>query len=284
MTLKELKHQFHNELKDIFPFQEIDSFYFLTVEKELGFSKSKVLLMANEPMSLGESIAVHKVLTRLKKQEPIQYILGETEFYGMPFKVTPATLIPRPETEELVDWMVSDNENRRSAFTILDIGTGSGCIAIALAKHLPNAQVTALDVSNAALTVATRNAQINKVAVSLLPMDILKANALPETFDIIVSNPPYVRVSEKTEMQKNVLDFEPASALFVEDAHPFLFYSKIAQLAQRHLKPNGLLYFEINEYLSKELVEVLGKEHFKSIEVRKDVFGKDRMIKCTIGE
>ena len=214
--------------------------------------------------------------------EPIQYILGETEFYGLPFKVTPATLIPRPETEELVDWIIANcNKNPK---TLLDIGTGSGCIAIALAKNLPAVKVSAMDISEEALKVASENAIYNKVTVNFSKKDILGTSTLPQKYDVIISNPPYVRNSEKEMMQKNVLDFEPASALFVEDDNPLLFYSKIAKLAKNYLNPNGFLFFEINEYLSKEVIQLLERESFSEIELKQDFFGKDRMIKCTLGE
>ena len=221
---------------------------------------------------------------RLKTHEPIQYILGETQFYGLPFIVTPATLIPRPETEELVDWVVSEFLHHNSELKLLDVGTGTGCIAISLAKNIPNATVSALDISKEALQVASQNAKINKVKVNFMESDIVKVKTLPQKYDVIVSNPPYVRNSEKKKMQKNVLDFEPSSALFVGDDNPLVFYSKITELASKYLNPNGLLFFEINEYLSKELIQLLEKEFFINIELKKDVFGKDRMIKAKRGE
>jgi release factor glutamine methyltransferase len=219
---------------------------------------------------------------RLQHFEPIQYILGETEFYGLPFKVTPATLIPRPETEELVDWILAHyNKNHK---TLLDIGTGSGCIAITLAKNLPSLEISAMDISEETLKIASENAKDHKVGVIFSKVDILNALALPQKYDIIVSNPPYVRNSEKKNMQKNVLDYEPTMALFVEDDNPLLFYSKIAALAKNYLNPKGFLFFEINEYLGKEVIQLLKRESFSEIELKKDFFGKDRMIKCTVGE
>ncbi len=230
------------------------------------------------------AIALEKfenAIYRLKKNEPIQYIIGETEFYGLPFKVNKHTLIPRPETEELVDWVIS--EIPPLGFRgILDIGTGSGCIAVSLAKNLPNAKVSALDISMEALKVARENAQINTVTIDFFPCDILKAEQLPEKYDIIVSNPPYVRESERDKMQPNVLNHEPASALFVEDKEPLVFYQAIARLSKTVLNPGGVLYFEINEYLGKDLQEVLTTEGFGKIIVKKDIFGKDRMLKCQL--
>lgn len=284
MSLREIQNSFKKELQLLYPVSEITSFFFLISEKELGYSKSKTLLHFDEPLSMGESIRFHDCLKRLKTNEPIQYIIGETEFYGLPFTVTPATLIPRPETEELVDWIVSEFLTHTSELKILDIGTGSGCIAISLAKSLPNATVIGLDVSKEALKVAIQNAKKNKVKVTFFQQDILTSNALPQQYDIIVSNPPYVRTSEKKKMHKNVLDFEPPLALFVEDANPLVFYSKITALAAQYLKSNGFLFFEINEYLSKEVIQLVEKENFTQIELKKDFFGKDRMLKCSKGE
>ena len=284
MTLREIQAVFKKELLEIYPVSEINSFFFMTVEKELGYSKSQTLMYLEEPMSMGESIRFHSSLNRLKLHEPIQYVLGKTQFYNLEFEVTPATLIPRPETEELVDWIVADLLYQHSNLQILDIGTGSGCIAVTLAKNISNADVAALDVSKEALKVATQNAINNKVKVVFFREDILNTKNLPQQYNVIVSNPPYVRNSEKKMMHKNVLDFEPPSALFVEDSNPLLFYSKITNLASIYLKPNGLLYFEINEYLSKEVIQLLEKEKFIQIELKKDFFGKDRMIKAKRGE
>ncbi|MEZ4858064.1 MAG: peptide chain release factor N(5)-glutamine methyltransferase [Flavobacteriaceae bacterium] len=292
-SLKSIKDTFQKELLGLFPNTEITAFFYLLVEKELGYSKAKTILNFSQEVSLEESDKFYDCLQRLKKQEPIQYILGETEFFGFPFKVTPATLIPRPETEELVAWMMEDLISPlkgvkempiRPQLQILDIGTGSGCIAISLAKMLSKATVFAMDISKNALTVASENARNNKVEVHFIEDDILKLKALPQTYDVIVSNPPYVRISEKEKMQKNVLDFEPATALFVKDNNPLLFYEAIATLARKSLNPQGLLYFEINEYLSKEVIKMLEKEGFKTIELRKDTFKKDRMIKCSLSE
>ena len=224
---------------------------------------------------------------RLKNFEPIQYILGTTEFFGLPFLVDKNVLIPRPETEELVDWILGQNKHKEA--TILDIGTGSGCIAISLAKHLPGAKVCGLDISAEALLVAQVNTVLNKVDIRYFNTDVLNENTWKFTFeemrfDTIVSNPPYVRILEKELMSPNVIEHEPNIALFVKDEDPLLFYRKIAQLSNLHLKPEGVLYFEINEYLSLEMEKMLTKEGFKNIEIRKDIFKKDRMIKCIKNE
>jgi release factor glutamine methyltransferase len=196
-------------------------------------------------------------------------------------------LIPRPETEELVDWILKSQkleDGRRKtedkSIKMLDIGTGSGCIAISLAKNLPQARVSAIDVSVEALATAKKNAALNEVDVQFICQNILETRSLTTTYDIIVSNPPYVRMLEKQEIKTNVLDFEPHLALFVEDNDALLFYRKIAQLAQHNLNENGLLFFEINQYLAKETIELLENLHFKSIELRQDIYGNDRMICC----
>ena len=228
-----------------------------------------------------------KAIFRLKIHEPIQYIIGETEFYGLPFKVNKHTLIPRPETEELVEWIYIEFSNQQSTINnqqFLDIGTGTGCIAISLAKNLPNAKVSALDISEEALKIAQQNAEMNKVKIDFFQTDILAAETLPKKYDVIISNPPYVRELEKKQMQQNVLKHEPESALYVSNEDPLLFYRAISHLAKKHLNPEGKLFFEINEYLADELTALLEGEGFKNIQVKKDIFGKDRMIKCSLNE
>ena len=215
----------------------------------------------------------------------MQYILGTTSFYDLEFEVNNDVLIPRPETEELVAWILSNIEITKSAnkLKILDIGTGSGCIAISLAKNISNSEVFAIDVSEKALAVAQKNASTNEVKVIFIEENILNTESLHQTFDVIVSNPPYVRNLEKQEIHKNVLDYEPHLALFVEDDDDaLLFYRKIAHLAQKNLSENGQLYFEINQYLGKQMIELLQEKGFKNIELKKDIYGNDRMILCSI--
>jgi release factor glutamine methyltransferase len=226
-----------------------------------------------------EIAAWNSILEQLKLEIPIQYLLGKTSFYGLDFEVNENVLIPRPETEELVDWILERQQptgNGRN-LKILDIGTGSGCIAISLAKNLPNAQVFAIDVSEKALATAKKNAESNAVKVTFISRNILDAEDLEQEFDIIVSNPPYVRNLEKEEIKKNVLEHEPHLALFVEDNDALIFYRKIAELAQKNLSNSGELYFEINQYLGKEMVDLLEGMNFKNIELRKDIYGNDRM-------
>ncbi|WP_339701475.1 peptide chain release factor N(5)-glutamine methyltransferase [uncultured Marixanthomonas sp.] len=281
MKLKELKHNFTETLSEVYPSEEIQSFFSILSEKYLNLARVQITLEADKEIDSTILKSFEKALERLKKQEPIQYIVGDTEFYGLTFNVNKNTLIPRPETEELVEWIIEDSvSEKRSNYSILDIGSGSGCIAISLAKNLTSATVSALDYSFEALKTAEENAKLNDVRVQFFQEDILKTGTLPQQYDVIVSNPPYVRELEKLEMQSNVLDHEPASALFVSNSDPLLFYRTIARLSLRYLKPNGKLYFEINEYLSKELIDSLKQEGYPNIELRKDFRGKDRMLLC----
>ena len=284
MTLKELKSYFTEELSGLYPSEEMQSFFNILSEFFLKYTRFETVLKETEIISEENQQHFQNAITRLKQFEPIQYITGETEFYGLTFKVNQHTLIPRPETEELVSWVLEKLGNRPQhvSHEILDIGTGSGCIAISLAKNLSQANVSALDFSSDALQMAKLNAQTNCVPVDFFDMNILQAKKLPKIYDVIVSNPPYVRELEKDMMQPNVLSFEPHVALFVSDADPLLFYRKIAQLATQYLSPNGHLFFEINEYLSVSLTHLLESLGFKNIEMKQDIFGKDRMMVCTL--
>ncbi|WGH76155.1 peptide chain release factor N(5)-glutamine methyltransferase [Tenacibaculum tangerinum] len=292
MLLKQYKSYFSEQLATVYPKTEIDTFFFLLIEEYLGLQRIDVALQPTMELSTDKKTLLDKALEQLKKEEPIQYILGKTEFFGLPFNVTTNTLIPRPETEELVEWILDsitknkENEvitnNREKSgkkITILDIGTGTGCIPISLKKNLPNASVHAIDVSKEALIVAKQNAILNNVDVSFVQQDILTTEKLSGNFDIIVSNPPYVRELEKIAIKKNVLENEPHLALFVENDAPLVFYEKIADLAKVHMKERGMLFFEINQYLGKETVRMLQNKGFKQIELRKDLFGNNRMIK-----
>ena len=284
MTLLELRSKFLNDLKEFYPKTEILSFYFLLIEYHLGLKKVDISLSPEKELTPKESELIFSALYRLKKEEPIQYIIGETAFYGLTFKVDQNVLIPRPETEELVDWIIKDS-NKYQSLRILDIGTGSGCIAISLAKHLPNAEVYALDISKKALQVAEYNAKNNKVSIQFIEQDILKTNVTLKgtdnlQFDIIVSNPPYVTESEKAAIKKNVLAFEPHSALFVDDTNPILYYEAIVMFAKKNIRKEGKLFFEINQYLSNVITQMLEKNGLTQIELRKDLYGNDRMIKA----
>lgn len=283
MLLKSYKSTFLQDLSPLYDEKEIESFFYIVLES--FHNKKRIDLALNPEMEMDAVQLLHweSVLADLKKEKPIQYILGETEFYGLPFLVNENTLIPRPETEELVEWILESTkyEEQSAKLKILDIGTGSGCIAISLAKNLPNAQVSAIDVSEKALDTAHKNAEINKVDVIFFLKNILETEVLDVKYDIIVSNPPYVRNLEKEEIKPNVLQYEPHLALFVEDKDALLFYRKIAELAKKNLSENGKLYFEINQYLGKETVELLEEMGFKNIDLKKDIYGNDRMMKST---
>ncbi|MDO9596021.1 MAG: peptide chain release factor N(5)-glutamine methyltransferase [Lutibacter sp.] len=279
MLIQEFKKYFFSELSNGYPVTEIQSFFTILIEYKLHLSRIQLALEHNFELERDDLDFLENALLKLKNQIPVQYIVGETAFYGLMFKVDKNVLIPRPETEELVEWIVQ-NHKKSESLKILDIGTGSGCIAVSLAKNLPNAKVSALDISEEALNVAKNNAEFNQVTIDFILADILTIEKLPDTFDVIVSNPPYVRESEKDLMQQNVLSNEPHIALFVENENPLLFYDKIAELAKNHLTENGVLYFEINQYLGEETVDLLKTKGFKNIELKKDIYGVDRMLKC----
>lgn len=278
MKIKDYKSNFIARLIDQYPAEEINSFFNRLAEAYLGMSRLQLALDQDKDFNEGEEQKFEVALGRLKQFEPLQYIIGETEFFGLNFKVQEGVLIPRPETEELVAWIMEEFKDADGNIKILDIGTGTGCIAISLAKNLPNSEVTAIDFSKIALEVAKENAALNEVDLKLIEANILNAERLPEKYDIIISNPPYVRELEKAEMQPNVLNFEPDSALYVEDQDPLIFYSKITELAKANLGNAGTLYFEINQYLGSETEQLLKNYGFQT-ELRKDMFGNDRMLK-----
>lgn len=282
MKIKEYKGHFIKALLPFYDEMEAESFFYLLLENKHQFRRIDLALNVDSVFSENEILNWNAILEKLKIQIPIQYIIGTTHFYGLEFIVDENVLIPRPETEELVDWIVKLNSklSKKKNLKILDIGTGSGCIAVSLAKNIPNSEVFAIDVSEKALAIAKKNAILNKVPVTFLHKNILETKDLNQKFDIIVSNPPYVRNLEKAEIKPNVLDNEPHLALFVPDNDPLIFYKKIAELAAANLNPNGQLFFEINQYLGKETQELLEYIGLKNIELRKDIYGNDRMIAC----
>jgi len=264
---------FQRELLGIAEEREITSWAYITISHLLDFNSSDCIINNNQELS-GEIVAeLNQIIADLKTNKPLQYILGKTEFYGLEFKVNKYTLIPRSETEELVHWILQ--EDFESA---LDIGTGSGCISISLAKN-SDAKILAMDVSIEALKIAKENSGNNQVIIDFIQEDILKLNALPKV-DLIVSNPPYVLDSEKEKMKDNVLEFEPSLALFVEDDNPLVFYKKIAELAFKSINVNGKLFFEINEKFGNEIMTMLLQTGFVDIELKKDANDKERMIKA----
>jgi len=279
MKLNAFRIEFFESLKNFYELEEVRGFYALLLQEKLGISRAEAVLQAESVLDASTEAAFKEILKRLRNQEPIQYILNRTYFCDLLFVLHANVLIPRPETEELVYWIVSQYKNNPSKnLKILDIGTGSGCIAISLAKLLPNATVSAMDISKKALNTALENAQNNQVQINFIEADVLKTVSLESSFDLIVSNPPYVLEVEKSKMQPNVLNFEPHQALFVTDANPLIFYEKIANLALRHLSKKGRLFFEINESYGSKIKNLLAEKGFSSIKLKTDFYGKNRMI------
>jgi len=294
MTLKDLQKLFHHNLDPYYGKQEVSSFFVLILEHYFKMTRMYLALHPNQFINNEDQEVFFKVLKALKEQKPIQYILGTTTFCGFTFKLNEHTLIPRPETEELVNWSVKSLENKvlgikRSKendriLKILDIGTGSGCIAISIAKKLPHVKVYAMDISLEALKIAKNNANSNSVNINFIHADILKNEVKilefkALKFDLIISNPPYVRLMEKPQIKANVLNYEPHLALFVKNDNPLVFYNKIREFAEEKLNDKGELFFEINEYLSEETVNLIKDYNFIQVELKKDIFGKYRMVK-----
>jgi release factor glutamine methyltransferase len=284
--IKDIVSWYRSQLSSIYDPGELEAIIHLAFESVLGFSRTDITRRENDNVSESDLLKLHFICKRLLRNEPIQYIVGETEFYNLKFKVTPAVLIPRQETEELVDIVIKDTLSHRhlAPFTILDIGTGSGCIAITLKKQILNAFVYAIDVSEQALALAKENAENNNAQVQFIQGDILKPEAIGLSvsgFDVIVSNPPYVTKKEGEQMDSRVKDFEPGLALFVENEDPLQFYKAICDFAKKKLNPNGRLYLELNAAYGRDTENLLRKEGFINVELIKDLSGKDRIL---IGE
>ena len=282
--VRDCRKYYASELEKIYGSDEANALIMILLEHYFGIDRVKIALDPELRLSESELLTLHFAVKELLKNKPVQYILGETEFCGMRFFVDENVLIPRPETEELVNQLVSCSVNHHPSFRILDIGTGSGCIAISLAKLLKNSVVTAVDVSEKALKVAKKNAETNGVNVNFIKDDILNPKnqeLLDNQFDIIVSNPPYVCDSEKTEMRANVLNYEPSSALFVSDTDPLIFYRKILEFAQKSLTPDGEIWFEINEKLGTEMKNLCIEKGFEKVEIIKDFRERDRILRAT---
>lgn len=286
MTLREFKSYCDNKLSEIYASTEVDTFYRYLLESFLGIKSIDISLNPSRIIPDKDIQNLQHAIERLQQYEPIQYILEQTEFYGLEFKVNKNVLIPRPETEELVEWILKDVEELTitEPFTLLDMGTGSGCIPITLKKLRNDLHVCALDISQEALSVARSNAEMHQVDIDFKQGDMLSLdpleNSLKGPYDIIVSNPPYVRELEKEEILPNVLHFEPHQALFVPDHDALCFYEAIAEFANKNLKREGTLYVEINQYLGPQTLTLLKNKGFKALELRKDFAGKDRMIKA----
>ena len=274
MKLKDLKKDFITKLAITYPNEEILSIFKILCKQYMNMSPTKLLLAGEELINIKQIDMFSKAIIKLLSEEPIQYILETTSFYGLEFICTPSALIPRPETEELVDWIVKSETNE---IKILDIGTGTGCISVSLANR-NGFVVDALDVSSSALELAKQNAKKNQVDINFIEADIFEYIS-DKQYDLIVSNPPYIRNLEKKKMQNNVLNFEPQLALFVEDDDPLVFYNSILQFANSNLYEKGSVYFEINENFSKEMESLLYSYGFTEIELKKDSFGKNRFIR-----
>lgn len=264
-----------------YPESEISGFVRIIVEHITTRSYS-IALLTNNTLTADQYSKANKIMSRLQAYEPIQYILGKTEFFGMPFSVDKNVLIPRPETEELIELIISENLSY-TQLSILDIGTGSGCIAISIAKYLEKPQVEAWDISPEALVVAKGNAVKNNAEVSFNRVDVLADYPTDKKFDIIVSNPPYILDREKEVMESNVLEYEPHVALFVPDDNGLLFYKRIADIALDLLNPSGKLYFEINRDKGQDTMAMLKEKGFTNIELHRDLSGNDRMVRCSVG-
>lgn len=278
-TIRQLSKYALQQLKDSYSEHEIQCLCNIIYMDVLHFTNIDIHLKKNEILDESFLNIFFEIIKRLKCGQPIQYILGETEFGGLKFNVDASTLIPRPETEELVRWVA---EVASPGQHILDIGTGSGCIAISLARLCPDTIVTGIDISAPAIRMATANAARNRAEVRFEVKDILHfGNYSWENYDMIVSNPPYIRESERQSMEAKVLDYEPHEALFVPDQDPLLFYRAIANFGLRYLKPGGLLFFEINEALGSETATLLETLGYEAVEVRKDLYGKERMTKAS---
>jgi release factor glutamine methyltransferase len=280
MLLKEIKKIFHIELDALYGKDEVAHFFYMLIEHYLGLERFVLALDPNIVVSKDEEKLLFEGLSQLKLERPIQYILGNTLFMDLELKVDENVLIPRPETEGLVRWILTDQANVKEPIRILDIGTGSGCIAIALAKNLPNAVVVASDISGSALKVAEINARMHEVDIIFLKADMKSMQVEKGDYSVIVSNPPYVLEREKAVIRNHVKNREPAGALFVPDETPLLYFEYILQVAKKGLQPGGTLYLEINQDLGKDMILLLEDQKFSEIELRKDLFGKDRMVKA----
>ena len=276
MTLADFKNKMKSTLSSIYESDELNSIFYLISEEFLQIPRSKILLADEIELDSKKQKLFQNALTRLKKNEPVQYVLGKAAFMDLEFNVNSNVLIPRPETEELVRLMLKEDLDGKE---ILDIGTGSGCIAISLAKHYPNAKVTALDVSKDAIELSKMNSKENDVNLEFINADILNYKS-DKKYDIIVSNPPYVIGEEKKYMSKNVLDYEPELALFVKNDDPLQFYKAIFDFSKNSLNKNGKIYFEINESYKNEIKDLAYDYGYSNVDCRKDLFGRNRF--CVI--
>jgi release factor glutamine methyltransferase len=286
-TIKDVFAIYRDGLSGLYGNQEIEALTLLVCEEISGLSKGSIKAFPEKEITIEQSAKIQNILVQLKTGQPIQYILGYAEFYNLKFYVNESVLIPRPETEELVEWVIDSWQsavgNWQQPYQLLDIGTGSGGIAISLKKNLQQAQITAIDISTTALETANQNARLNEVEIAFINADILniKSEIQKSKFKVIISNPPYVTLADKEKMHTNVTDFEPHTALFVPENNPLIFYKAIADFAVGNLANNGLLFFEINESYGPETVQLLIGKGFADVELRKDMSGRNRMVKAT---
>jgi len=280
--IKDIRETYLRELGLIYSEQEASALFDMVIEYRLGMKRLDRILNPDLRLSESDMLKVHFDIKELKKYRPIQYIFGEAWFGDLRLKVNEHVLIPRPETEELSAW-VADDLKAHPGISILDIGTGSGCIALSLAAKLPSTVISACDISSGALEMAIENAARLKLKTNLFRMDIFERSAWPAlpAYDVIVSNPPYVTFSDKKEMLPNVLNYEPPIALFVSDDNPLIYYIEILEFSRDHLNSSGKIYFEINRRFGREMIELLSAYGFENVEVRKDLSGHDRMAGAT---
>jgi release factor glutamine methyltransferase len=286
MKYTDLHKALNDALQHLYPARELEGIARLVLESVTGLSWIRIRLDPDLLFTGEQTDRINQIISRLAKAEPIQYVLGETEFFGLNFKVDPGVLIPRGETEELVDWVIkvqaASNRNIGAPITILDVGCGSGAIAISLAKLLPHAEVWATDVSEKALRITADNAALNKVSVQVMNLDILSPGSHSGKYDVIVSNPPYIPDAERLTMARHVTGSEPGLALFVPDNDPLVFYKAIANFAASHLNPDGQVFVEIHDRFGEISSDVFRK-YFANVDLRKDIHGKDRMIRAYHG-
>lgn len=281
--ITDIRETYLAELRTIYPSNEAAALLDMIFEHRLGITRVERTISPDRRLSESDMLLVHFDVKELKKFRPIQYIFGEMQFYDLNIAVNENVLIPRPETEELVQWIVEQNKEK-VAISILDIGTGTGCIALALKRNFPGGNIDGCDLSAVALEVANRNAESNSLKVNFFQMDILNESEWgrsQKVFDVIVCNPPYVTESDKKMMSANVLNFEPPLALYVSDADPLIFYRNIFNFADQHLKPGGKVYLEINQQFGRELSLMAVDFGFSAVELRKDLSGNDRMLSAT---
>lgn len=277
-TLSSLRNYFLEKLYSTYEARELESIFFIALQHYLKISKTSYISNPHQKISESDILKFVTLHKELVKEKPMAQILGEWEFYGLPFKINEHVLIPRPETEELVDLIIK--EYKTTSGCIIDFGTGSGCIPITLKKHLPNSTVYATDISEEAIILAKENAEFNNVEINFIHHDIFSPVDLK--VDIIVSNPPYINPSEKSKMKRNVLDYEPHLALFTPDSDSLIFYKRIAEIGKEILSPTGEIFVEINEALGKETASLFKEHNYKNISIIKDLQGKDRIIRCSL--